>query len=54
MSLYIIGCVLIIVGLYLSANQNRDQLRDTWALILLICGLLMIVVRLVSSIWRQL
>lgn len=46
MSLYIVGCVLIIVGLYLSAHQNRDQLRDIWAAIFIVCGLLMIVVRI--------
>lgn len=54
MSLYILGLVLMIVGLYLSAHERRDTYRDTWALILLICGFLLIVVRLVSSIWRLL
>lgn len=54
MSLYILGCVLIIVGLYLSAHQNRDQLRDTWAVILIIVGLLLIAVRILVNLWRML
>jgi hypothetical protein len=52
MSLYILGCVLIAVGLYLSAHQNRDQLRDIWAAIFIVIGLLLIAARVIVNIWR--
>jgi len=54
MSLYILGCVLLIVGLSLSLHERRDVYRDTWAFLLMVCGLLFILIRAIVDLWRPL
>lgn len=54
MSLFILGFVLIFVGLWLSIHQHRDAYRDTWAVLLMVSGVVLIVVRIIIHLWRQL
>lgn len=54
MILYIIGYVLLFIGIFLSAHRQRNELRDTWALILIGAGLLLILVRIAILVWRSL
>lgn len=54
MGLYILGFVLIFVGLWLSIHHHRDAYRDTWAVLLLVSGVVLIVVRILVDLWRLL
>lgn len=51
MSLYMLGCLLLVVGLSLSLCRRRDAYRDTWAALLLVCGASFIVIRVIVDFW---
>lgn len=54
MWLYIIGLVLLFAGWLLSMHERRDVYRDTWAVLLLVAGVVCIVLRILIGLWRLL
>lgn len=50
MSLYILAAQLCIAGIWLSAHHQRATYRDTWAAILVLCGVIVAVVRSVIDL----
>jgi hypothetical protein len=51
MSLYILSFTLLVLGLLLSCHRVRDVYRDTWAFVLMICGFIVLAVKVAVDLW---
>lgn len=52
MSLYILGAILIIAGIFLAGGNKNTAYKDMWADLLIVVGVLFIVGEMLITIWR--
>lgn len=51
MGLYVTGLVIYMAGLFIGSDEQASSYKKTWALILIICGALFIVIRFLCDAW---